>query len=241
MSEAVDRFGLVKPGYPLFIYLPAYDAYVPLLVRYRNNEGYETYDYGPLPDCGTVISNGVISAGGVATGCTFSNPELTGEQAKDMFYYTDSNIAMHAIFKINPLALRILNEIPLGNKTYSLYGIITQDLKRDFGWFRHTRELVFLPKMHIGWEYYNPSNMNLRTYVRFNYGEYFVEPLLDVEGITRVLAKKAPAHFVTFGGPVRTREIEIGVQTWGAVMVPRPPSWYREDEIRKLVSGVVKR
>jgi hypothetical protein len=51
--------------------------------------------------------------------------------------------------------------------------------------------------------------MNLRTYVKIIYGEYSIEPLLSVEAITRVLAKKAPAHFVTFGGPNRNREIEI--------------------------------
>lgn len=240
MREPVDRLGLVRPGVPLLVYLPAYDAYVPLLPKNRRNLGYETYEYGPLPDCGA-ISGGVIAAGGVATGCTFSNPDLQGEQAKDMFYYTDPDTLVQAHFYIRPMMLRILNEVPLGNKTYSLYGIVTQDLRRDFGWFRFHRELVFLPKMHVGWEFYNQTNLALRTHARIVYGEYDVEPLLDVEALTRVLAGRAPAHVVSFGGPIRTREIEIGVETWGAVMVPRPPSWYREDEIRRLVSEALKR
>ena len=240
MGESVDRHGLVRPGYPLLLYLPAYEAYVPLLVKSRRNLGYETYEYGPLPDCGA-ISGGVIAAGGLATGCTFSNPELQGEQARDMFYYTDSDTAMHVHFYIRPLMLRILNEVPLGSRTYSLYGIVTQDPARDFGWYRHYREMLFPPKMHVGWTFYNPTNLNLYTNARFIYGEYEVEPLLDVEAVTRVLARRAPAHFVSFPSNTKSRELEIGVRTWGAVMVPRPPSWYREDEIRRLVSEALKR
>lgn len=241
MLEAVDRFGLVKAGYPLFIYLPAYDSYVPLLVKYRYNQGYEIYNYGPLPDCGTAISNGVITAGGIATNCTFGNPELQGEQATDMFYYTDPDKAVHVHFYISPLALRILNEIPLGNKVYSLYGLLTQDLTRDFGWYRGYKEMIFMPKMHVGWDFYNPTNMNLKTYAKFIYAEYLVEPLLDTEALTRVLVGRAPAHIITFGGMNKTREIEIAIRTWNAVLVPRPPTWAREDEIRKLVVEVVKR
>lgn len=240
MREAVDKLGLVNPGYPLFVYLPAWDAYAPLLVRARLNLGYETYNYGPLPDCGN-ISSGVISAGGIATNCTFSNSELQGEQATDMFYYTDPDRAIHAHIYISPLALRILNEIPLGNKVYSLYGLLTQDLTRDFGWYRGYKEMIFMPKFHVGWDFYNPTNMNLKTYAKFIYGEYLVEPLLDSEAITRVLTGKAPAHIITFGGMNKTREIEIAIKTWNTVLVPRPPVWAKEDEIRKIVSEVIKR
>ena len=233
-KEVLDEKGFVRPGYPILIYLPAWDAYIPLLVKTRANLGYEDFEYGPLPDCGD-ISNGVIPAGGKAANCTFSYSQLPPETAQDMFYYIYNDRLMHVYVEIRPVMLRILLEIPQGSKPYSLYGLVAQDLTRDFGWFRCCKEMVFPPKIHVGWDFYNPTNLDLKTWARFHYAEYIIEPIKDADVITKILVGKIPAHVVPFGGLNRFREIDLALSTWNAVMISKPPVWFTESQVKSFV------
>lgn len=241
MDGVVDKLGLVREGYPVLIYLPAYNAVVPLLVKARLNKGYEVFEYGPLPDCGTNLTNGVLIPGSLAEGCLFSYTELPSEYRPDMFYYTDNDRLLHVHAYIRPMFLRILLEIPIGTKTYSFRGIVVQRLDRDFGWFRHYKEIVFPPRIHVGWSFFNPSTLPMLTHARFIIGEYLVEPLLDRDALVKILMGRSPAYQVTFGGMNRFREIEEAVETWGAVMVERLPSWASEEEVRQAVDRALSR
>jgi len=240
-SSIVDRYGLVKDGGVLMIYVPAYEAVIPLVVRMRYNVGYEKFIYGPLPISYSGYESGVLPAGTTTESITFPYNELPEATRDDMFYYIESGRLIHAHMRFYPLCLRILTEIPQGQKDYSLYGKVTQSVDRPFGWFRHRKEMVFLPKIHIGWVFKNPTNMDLRTYMEFTYAEYRVEPITNADTLFDLLTGKKPYYQVTYGGPLKFIEIQDALDILNAPFIKKPKETDTPDRIKAYIDAALSK
>ncbi len=240
VSQLLDRYGLVRDGGVLMIYVPAYEALIPLVVRMRYNVGYEKFVYGPLPISFSGYEDGVLPAFQETDSITFPYNELPEATRDDMFYYTESGRLMHVHFKFYPMFMRVLTEVPQGQKDYSLYGKVTQDLKRPFGWFRYKKEMVFLPKIHIGWRFRNPTNMDVRTYMEFTYAEYRVEPVTNPDVLYELLTGKKPYYQVTFGGPLKFIEIQDALDVLRAPFIKKPKETDTPERVREYINAALE-
>ena len=238
-SNFLDRYGLVKSNGIIAIYFRSVNAILPLKVEFRENEGYEEFTYGPIPISITGYEEGVIPAGQIVEGIKFPYNYLPAEQRDDMFYYTEPNKLIHAKLYFSPIALRIMTEVPLSKKIYSYLGKVTQDLTLDFGWFRGYKEMMFLPKIHVGWDFYNPTNLDLRTNLKIVYGEYRVSLLMDANMIYKVVTRKYPAYWFTYGGKYRFIELDDALKVYGIDsaedLVPLIPEWFPEDNALNII------
>jgi len=239
MSEILDSKGLIRNNKVLVIYFPSTNSILPFRILFRYNEGYEEFNYGPLPVSYSGYEPGVIPAGKMTDSITFPYSELPPDLAPDMFYYTESDRLIHAHLKFDPIMLRILVEVPQNQKTYSYEGRVTQDLTKDFGWFRGHKEMIFMPKIHIGWRFYNPTNLDLRTNLHITYAEYNVELIRDADIIYELITRKYPAYWFTFGGKYRFLDLDTSVKVFGLNTaddtIPVFPEWVPKQQVINLI------
>jgi len=244
MDYVLDKYGLVRNGGVLAIYFPYKNAILPLRVVYRENEGFEHFLYGPLPISFSGYDAGVLPAGQRVEGITFPYTMLPAEMATDMFYYTEAGRVIHAHLYFSPIMLRVNVEIPVARKMYSYLGKVTQDLAYDFGWFRGKKEMVFLPKIHIGWDFYNPTNLDLRTNLTIVFGEYRVELVFDPEAIYGVVTRRYPAHYVTFGGRYWFPELTDALRILNVdedSLIPILPEYTPKDQYLSKIKECISR
>lgn len=238
-QNLLDEYGLLKNNSVLAVYFPSVRGFVPFRVLYRENQGYEKFNYGPLPVSFPGYEAGVIPAGQTTDSITFPYYELPEEQRVDMFYYTEPGRLIHAHIYISPILLRGLVEIPKGSKTYSYLDKVTQDLTKDFGFFRGYKEMIFLPKIHIGWKFYNPTNLDLRTNLHIVYGEYRVELVKEADVIYEIMTKKHPAYWIVYGGKYRFIELDDALKVYGIpsadYVVPLLPDWFSKAEAINII------
>jgi len=98
--------------------------------------------------------------------------------------------------------LRCFQLVPYGSMPYDFRGVTPSEplaLDIEFGFFRAYKEFVALPHIKMGWIFANPTNIDLRTNVKFVYGDYTVEFVRDTEAIWNIMIKKIPSHWVPFG------------------------------------------
>lgn len=244
MERILDAKGLVEDNKVISIYIPSVDAILPLRVIYRENRGYEEFNYGPIPVSFSGYEDGVIPAEQETSTIMFRYTKLPPELAEDMFYYTESGKLIHARIKISPILLRVMTEVPLGSKVYSFQDKVTQGLTEDFGWFRGEIEMVFLPKIHVGFRFYNPTNLDLRTNVHITYAEYRVEVVKDVDILYKIVTKQYPAYWISFGGKYRFVQLEDAVRVYGIPgteqLIPRLPEWTSKEQALSIIREKVK-
>ena len=235
--SVLDELGLVKENNYLVIHFIAENKILPLRVVRRNNRGFERFEYGPIPVTFEGYSQGVIPARQYTPEFTFSYNRLLPEDAPDMWYFTDKNKVYHVYVTIEPAyLLRVMRRIPQGTSPYSFRTIsasASQILELEFGFTRGKRiEQVFLPNLKIGWVVGNPTNIDLKTYVTFIYGDYDVEFVRDAETIWNLMIKKKPAHWFTMGGTVTVPSgtMENILKALDATLISMLPAHMSPDE-----------
>jgi len=205
-KSIVDEKGLVLENNILVIHFPFANAIVPLRVVKRNNKGFEEFLYGALPVTFSGYSSGVIPARQTTEEFTFSYSRLVPEISPDMWYFSDENKVYHVHIYIEPAhLLRVFKRIPYGTTPYEFRGVSaspTLALNIEFGFTRGYVEQVYLPNIKIGWMVTNPTNIDLRTYVRFVYGEYETEFIEDPEAIWDIMIGKILAYWYAFGAEI---------------------------------------
>jgi len=217
-----DKLGFVNEGKYLCTILPAKEAFLLFQVLARKNKGFERIDYGPLPIQVAGHDDGVVPAGQIVpsptTGWKISAyravagdrvvglEEIKAEVAGDIFYHTDENVLFHYILDIKPRMLKHIVMYP-DRQPQTSFREQTAIPTADFGVFNGQFETVVLPKVHVSYQTYNPTNLDLRTYMTIYYAQYNVRPVKDEEKVREVL-RKGLAKIMTLPYNVTHEQVE---------------------------------
>lgn len=244
--RVVDEFGLVRENNIIVVHFIYNNTILPLRVVRRNNKGNEFFIYGSLPVSFSGYDAGIIPARQTSTEFTFTYTRLLPEEQTDMWYFTEKKKIYHVYINIEPAyMLRVFRRIPYGSTSYvfrSVSASPTNALEIEFGFTRGKWiEQVFLPSIKIGWIVANPTNVDLRTYVKFIYGDYDVEFISNPEVIWDIMTGRIQAHWVSFGGiaPITTGVINKSLEALHAVQVPLLPTYMNRDEAIAQISNVI--
>jgi len=232
--QIIDKLGLVLPNRYLVVYLTDYGGILAYRVLGRVNVGYEHFEYGPIPVAYDGHAKGVIPSETKTDSITFPYQPLAPEIRPDMWWYEEPDKLFHVIAKILPPFLRFFLEIPQTIVPIT-FRTITSDLKKDFGFTRFEIETIFLPRIHYGWVFYNPTNIDLYTWVHFLYGEYLVELIRKPETIFDLMIGRIPAHWVTLTCKKTVGFDEALARTYGLVE-PYVAKFYPIEERPKAVA-----
>jgi len=207
----LDDKGLVKENNYLVAYIPANNKALVWRVISRYNNGFEVINYGSLPilagttlssyDGGTVTvsTDGYLPARSyTSNGISFPYTGVFDET--DMWYLPkeQNDRLFHVIQYVTPRWLRMDVQIPAGVSQAKFQKDKVQlGIEKDFGFTRGRLEVIHLHQIHYGYRYGNDTNLEVKTGVKFVYGEYIVETPKDPELIFNILNKRVPAHWVT--------------------------------------------
>ncbi len=220
MDITVDEYGLVRQGQYLVVYIPATETALVFRAVARWNDGFERFDYGPIPitptsqtgsytsGAGSVPSTGIIGAytytiNGLEFPYQSTSAYVLQNQPDDpndlWFLKRDYNDRLYQILAyFTPSWLRTSIQIPLGtNQTQFDKNAVQTGITSSLGYKRGFMETVQLPYLHYGWLFGNDTNLPVYTMARFIYGEYKVEIPTQAETIFNVITGATPAHWVT--------------------------------------------
>jgi len=198
-NPILDEKGLVKENEYIVLSFPMWRGILGYRVVSRVNKGFEDINYGPLN-----ITDG-ISDGNKATGTfKFKWDVLPLERREDMFWYDNPAKLLHVFIDIHPLILRNYCYITEGVQQARYLGLVTTRPEEgyDFGYWRGEKEFFFLPFMHVAFQCYNKTNMNLYTYCKLKYGEYIVDFITEPSMLLNLMTRKQLAYWYTFPGEV---------------------------------------
>ncbi len=216
MSNGIlDKLGLVKANNYLVLSFPQWKGILGFRVVARVNEGYERINYGPLPVAGVLVGHGNVA--GVVDGPSASGPFsfswaiLPPEQRPDMFWYDKPERLLHVKkLDIVPYTLRKFMWLTTGTQQANYLQEAPADPRTptDFGFWRGTKEIVFMPYMHVQFEMANMTNMDLYTYARMIYGEYLIDMIEDPLTLYNLMNRKGEyaernAYWFTYPGETR--------------------------------------
>jgi len=244
--RVVDELGLVRENGIIVVHFLFNNTILPLRVVRRANKGNETFTYGALPVSFSGYSSGVIPSRQTSTEFTFTYSRLLPEEQTDMWYFTDEKKIYHVYINIEPAyMLRVFRRIPYGSTPYvfrSVSASPTDALEIEFGFTRGKWiEQVFLPNIKIGWIVANPTNVDLRTYVKFIYGDYDVEFISNPDTIWDIMTGKISAHWVTFGGiaPITGGVLNKSMEALHATPIQLLPTYMSRDEAVAQISNMI--
>jgi len=198
-KQILDELGFVRENQYLVVYFPQWEGLLGYRIRARVNKGFEVINYGPLP-----IPDG-IAKGNTNTGVFKLRWDILPiERREDMFWYDIPSKLLHVYLDFHPFILRNYLYLTEGIQQARYLGLVTADSKTgsDFGYWRGEIELVILPFMHIAFDCFNKTNMNLYTYLRIKYGEYLIELITEPKELFGLMTRKIPAHWVSYPGQV---------------------------------------
>ena len=200
-KEVTDEHGFVLEGRFLMLYFPIRKSVLAYYIRSRINKGYEEINYGLAPFSFSGYDNGVLPAGQSAEYfipwnelTTISPSRRRDKKAENMFYYELPELLLHVKLTIKPELLRNYvydpaNTIPLS------YLKTATNMPREgdfFGYWRGSKEFVFLPYMEHKILTYNPTNMHLYTYLDIKYAEYEIELVTDTDTLRKLWYEDLP-------------------------------------------------
>jgi len=204
MDGILDEKGFVLENQYLVVSFPQWNGILAYKVLARTNKGFEELNYGALPVSFSGHTSGVIPANNRTGSFKISWTRLPTERATDMFWYDDPSKLLHVKLDIKPFMLRKYLYLTEGIQQVRYLGVVTADpsMGDDFGYWRGEKELIILPFMHIAFDVYNKTNMDLRTYLRIKYGEYKVEFIKDADLLFNLMTRKIRAYWFTYPGEI---------------------------------------
>jgi hypothetical protein len=249
-----DSLGLVRSGDYLTVFIPATESAIVFRVKSRVNEGREVFNYGPLPITAntslptyegtstTVPADGVLPARAyVRDGISF--PFLTGMEnvytKSDIWYLSedDRDRLFHVKMYVYPPIIRTDVQIPskITQGRFQRERVIT-GVDSELGFNRGFIEVIHLPMVDYGYRFGNDTNLNLKTFVKFVYGEYLIEIPRNADLIFDIITRKVPSYWITL--PVAYIDTKIADSLVRVYGFPRDRlgfKVYRADERSKAV------
>ena len=253
----LDKYGLVREGGLLTMYIPATGRAFVFRVKGRANKGGEVLNYGPLPtttsdtlstyDGGSVSPSvdGTLPARAYTDSIKFSYENTSLYDTSDIWHVPEDyrDRLFHVITHVTPEFLRVGVEVPSGiTQTYFQRTKMAIGVTGDWGFSRGKFEMLHIPKLGVGYVFGNDTNLEVYTHVTFHYAEYMIEMPTDPEAIFNVLTGGIPSHWVTM--PVAFYDATIKsalISTYGFEGFPVMPKWSKDQAIEvynALVSAI---
>jgi hypothetical protein len=228
MNGITDVNGLVPDNNYMVVYIPETKRALVHRVIDRVNTLGTTLDYGQLPlragdtmstyDGGsaTIPENGVIPARAYTkNGAGIRFPLQGAWDANDMWYTPDNyrDRMTHVIMDTFPSVLRLDLQIPTGaDQGKFQWKNVTTSIDSLFGALPRGRiETAFIPEVVYAFMVGNDTNLNLRTGVRFTYGEYEIEAPKNPYTVLEVLSGMRPASWLTLPITYYSNQIQSGL------------------------------
>lgn len=246
---------LVKEGGYLTIFIPPTSRALIFRVIGIKNKGYEKFDYGPLPiSSGTVLptydgGSVTVPEDGVLPARSYTLEAIRfplegAYEPSDMWYLPsrEKETLFHVHQYVKPAFLRIDVQIPKDITQASFQGRVTGGIDKDFGFKRGYFETIHIPGIVYGYRYGNDTNLDVRTFVMFIYGEYHIELVKDPELVFDILIGRVHSYWYTM--PIRSYDDRIRIaliDAYGFEGYPLPKSLRRELEIKtysEIVRGI---
>ena len=245
----MDKFA--KDGEYLTVFLPATSEALVFRVRSIVNKAFNLIDYGPLPiSQGTVLktidgSSTTAPDYGVLPARAYTDPiqfpsQLNVYDNTDMWYipkeYRDR--LFHVIQYVKPAWLRVEVQIPTGTVQNRFQKErVMGGVEKDFGFTRGSIEVIHFPEVHYGFRYCNDLNIDVNTFVRFEYAEYKIEIPMDAQLIFDILIRKVPSVWVSLPYSVEDSTFQSSlVKTYGITGFPLHGINERDAAIREYQS-----
>ncbi len=218
----MDKLGFVNEGKYLCLIIPAREEIAIFQVRQRRNKGSERINYGPLP-----ITNGTDD--GVLNGGTNQQWKIRAYRSTpgdriaglenidpnyvdDIFWYTDTSQQFHVILDIKPEFLRNIVYYPEDQPQSWLRGQPAQ-YNSDFGVFYGRYEYIVLPKIHVEFNTYNETNLNVRTWLTIWYANYKIKNV-ENENKARDILRRKQAKILTLPYQAKHETVETALNNY---------------------------
>ena len=259
---------LLREGDFIVVFFPAFNtAHVFRVVDVTNAE-FTTLEYGYIPiKSGTTLINYVtgervtVPADGVLPAYSYippkyditfpaDSPPLSRSwrdrvyDNSDIWYLSENarDRLFHVHMFIYPPIIRVYPAFPKGRDVqfYFQRGNVPLEVYDDTGFSRGYFEWVSIPGIHWGWRFLNPLNIAVKTYVKFIFGEYRIEPIDDVELIFNILTREVKAYWVKV--PLYVEDVTVRTaleRVWGSVGFKLYPKYMKEQALREY-EGILK-
>lgn len=191
--KVVDEMGFNNPGTKLLLYFPGFNGVLGYNVKYRANEFFEKLSYGPASFTLSGYSQGVVPANTWTDEYKFEwiDNRRIGHEKTNMFYYENADRLLDVNMTIQPGILRHYIHYPERTTFFSYLDVaVNPDKGDDIGFFRKNFNMVFLPFLENTFSTYNKTNVDLRTYVDFEYAEYVVEMITNTSELRDMWQEK---------------------------------------------------
>jgi hypothetical protein len=213
LERVLDELGLVLEGGYLTLYFPAMGSAVVFRVKSRVNRGYEVIDYGSLPiKAGTSLptyegTSTTVPADGVLPARSYTRdglqfpPIVSGTFSSTDMWHTpedDRDTLYHVKLHVHPPVIRVDLQIPTRIQQGRFQrGRVIVGVDTDFGFKRGFIEAVHFPYIQYGYRFGNDTNLDLKTFAKFTYGEYVVEVPRSAELIFDILTRRVLSYWLT--------------------------------------------
>ncbi|MFA6695023.1 MAG: hypothetical protein WCR85_00200 [Sphaerochaeta sp.] len=162
----------------------------------------------------------------------------------DMFYTPDEyrERMFHAIIDVYPSVLRLDLQIPTGSDQSKFQrSNVATGISDLFGAIPRGRiETAFIPEVVHALMVGNDTNLNLRTGVRFTYGEYMIESVKNPYTVLEILTGMRPASWISLPITYYSNQVQMGLrETYGYEGFPVYPrdAKDREESRAKIIAS----
>jgi hypothetical protein len=213
MGDRLLEDFLVPDGGYLTVFVPAVEGAIVFRVKSRVNRGYEVIDYGPLPikagtplptyegTSTTVPADGVLPARGYTRDGVQFPPIVSGTYSSTDMWHTpedDRDRLYHVKLHVHPPVVRVDVQIPVRvSQGRFQNGRVIIGVDSHFGFKRGSIEVVHFPYIQYGYRFGNDTNLDLKTFARFIYGEYVVDIPRSPDLIFDILTKRVQSYWIT--------------------------------------------
>lgn len=197
----LDEKGFVNEGGHLLLYYPCFNGVLGYKVISRLNKGFEVFNYGAINYTASGHEAGVVPNASATETYKFQwiDTRLSGKERNNMFYFEESDRLIHLFMTIKPYVLMNYIYYPENVISVTYADKVTANPENGdrFGYFRERFEIVNIPYLEWSIATYNPTNMDLRTFVRFEYADYKVEFIADTDTLRRMWQEEIPVKKIT--------------------------------------------
>jgi len=184
----------------LVIFLEPLSEFLPLRINARLNKDFERYEYGLIPtkttdtlptlEGGSVSppANGTLPARAYTT-ITFETTLENIPEDEDVWYLKedDKEILFHVCLELDPRLIKMDLQVPRGvdQRRFSNKRVLV-GVKEALGFSRGSLEFLSIPSLRQGIVLCNDTNLDFYVNAHFRYAEYLVEPITDVDLVSRI-------------------------------------------------------
>ena len=203
--KVVDEKGFILEGNYLLLYYPVYRTAMLFKIISRVNRGNEEFPPREI----TYIPPYSF----VRYEIPWIDERRTDVERLNMFYYEDANKLLHAFVTIKPVLIKNYLEYPIDVRQGKYLNVtMAPEIADIIGFWRETKELVFLPKIRSRFVSFNSTNLYIKLVAKVSYAEYDVEFIKDADMVKQAWEGKLPVKRITMPIVTESKAFEAKIK-----------------------------